>query len=126
MKTKNEIENEVLNMRHNEFALRKVSYIDGRDTFPYEIAIVKEVQCEPFTAYSLDEAKYVTRTSYTYVVAHLKWNSKEPCWEFSSVGTRYLADGDTELNKWLLNFCGKYFVDEDGNLQLVSESDFDF
>lgn len=126
MKTKNEIENEVLNMRHNEFALRKVAYIDGRDTFPYEIAIVKEVQCEPRTAYSLDEEKYVTRTYYAYVIAHLKWNSEEPYWEFDSVGTRYLEDGNIELNEWLLNFCEKYFVNEDGNLQLISESEFDF
>lgn len=126
MKTKNEIENEVLNMRHNEFALRKVAYIDGRDTFPYEIAIVKEVQCAPFTAYSLEEAKFEAHTSYTYAVAKLKWKDKEPCWEFISVGTRYLEDGNTELNEWLLDFCEKYFVNEDGNLQLISEFEFDF
>lgn len=123
MKTKNEIENRVLNMRHNEFALCKATYIDRRNTFPYEIAVVREVQCEPFTALSLDEGKYVTRTSYVYTIAHLKWNSKEPCWEFSSVGVRYLEDSDTELNKWLLDFCNKYGVNEDGELVEV-ENEF--
>lgn len=116
MKTKTEIENKILNMRHNEFALHKARYVDGRNTFPYEIVVVREVQCEPFTAYSLDEEGYVTRTNYVYSVAHLRWNSKEPCWEFSSVGVRYLADGDTELNKWLLDFCNKYAINGDGEL----------
>lgn len=125
MQTKNEIENKILNMKHNEFALRKVAYMDGRDAFPKEIAVVKEVQCEPFVAYSLKEEKYITRTSYTYVVAFLKWDSKEPCWEFGSVGTRYLEDGNTELNKWLLDFCNRYAINEDGKLVEVEiENEF--
>lgn len=103
MESKNEIENKILNAKYGKFALRKAIYLDGRDTFPYEIAVVKKV----------------SRASY--VIAYLKWNSKEPCWEFSSVGTRYLVDGTEELNEWLLSFCEDYFVDEDGNLKSVYE-----
>ena len=36
------------------------------------------------------------------VIAHFQWNSKETCWEFKSIGTRYLEYYSEGLNEWLL------------------------
>lgn len=105
------IREKVLSMRMNEFGLSKVSFFgSGKDVFPHKIHVVKWVECEPFTAYSFDKKKYVTVDKHCYVIGSLEWNDHEPCWEFSSVGTRYLEDGTEELNKWLMDFCNKYEV----------------
>ena len=42
---------------------------------------------------------------YCYVVAWIDWNEHEPCWEFSSVGTRFIdhyEDGLCEYIKKVL------------------------
>lgn len=41
---------------------------------------------------------------YCYVVAWLDWDSSEPCWEFSSVGTRFLEDYEEGLSEWIMSF----------------------
>lgn len=101
----------VLSMRLNEFGFSKVCFLGSdKDVFPNEIHIVKWEETEPIEVYSLTEKKKVTRTSFCYVIGSLEWNSKESCWEFHSIGTRYLEDGTEELNKWILDFCNKYEV----------------
>lgn len=106
----------VLSMRMNEFGLSKISFFGlDKDVFPNQIHVVKWVDCEPFNAYSIDKQKYITVTTHCYAIGKLKWNEHEPCWEFESVGTRYLEDGTEELNKWILDFCNKYEV-VDGEL----------
>lgn len=37
-----------------------------------------------------------------FVIACFYYNFKEPCWEFSSIGTRYLEYYSEGLNDWLL------------------------
>jgi hypothetical protein len=37
-----------------------------------------------------------------FVIADFWWNDREPCWEFKSVGTRYLEYYSEGLNDWLL------------------------
>lgn len=36
-----------------------------------------------------------------YVVAWIDWNDHEPCWEFSSVGTRFLDDYEDGLCEYI-------------------------
>lgn len=42
--------------------------------------------------------------SYCFVIAFIEWNKKEPCWEFRSVGTRYLEHSINGLNEWVLKY----------------------
>lgn len=51
-----------------------------------------------------------------YVVAWIDWNDREPCWEFSSVGTRFIDDYEDGLCEYikralklfeLINECDK-------------------
>lgn len=104
----------VLSMRMNEFGLQKVAnfFHPDRDLFPNKIHVVKWVNCEPTKVYSVEKKEYTTMTCYSYVIGQLMWNSHEPCWEFKSVGTRYLEVGTEELNKWLMDFCNRYEVVE--------------
>ena len=101
----------ILSMRLNEFGFSKVCFLGSdKDVFPQQIDIVKWEETEPRRVFSLNEMKYIESTSYCFVIGTLKWNEKEPCWEFESTGTRYLEYGTEELNKWLLDFCNKYEV----------------
>lgn len=116
------IREKVLSMRMNEFGFKKVSFLGSDvDVFPNKIHIVKWVTSEPFEAFSVEKGKYVSVTSYCYVIGSLEWNDHEPCWEFSSCGTRFLIDGTEELMRWIYDFTEKYEV-VDGELVETSET----
>lgn len=92
------LKDKVLSMRMNEFGFSKIINVDpNKDVFPNKIHIVKWEE------------------DWNFAIGELKWNAHEPCWEFKSIGTRYLEHGTDELNKWILDFCDKYEV-EDGEL----------
>lgn len=38
---------------------------------------------------------------YCYVVAWIDWNDHEPCWEFRSVGTRFIDDYEDGLCEYI-------------------------
>ena len=40
-----------------------------------------------------------------YVIGTFLWNDREPCFEFSSCGTRYLEDREDGLEEWLMAWC---------------------
>ena len=54
-----------------------------------------------------DVVKYYTMDGkeYCYVMGMLYWNEKEPCFEFSSCGTRYLEGREDGLEEWILAWC---------------------
>lgn len=109
------LKEKVLKMRFNKFGFSKVIYFGDldRDVFPNKIDIVKWENISPTEVIDWKTGKRKTITEYCYVIAQLEWNDHEPCWEFKSIGTRYLEDGTEELNKWILDFCNKYYVDDD-------------
>ena len=39
---------------------------------------------------------------WCYVVAWIDWNDREPCWEFSTFGTRFLEDYVDGLSEYIL------------------------
>lgn len=39
-----------------------------------------------------------------YVVAWIDWNKREPCWEFRSVGTRFIDDYEDGLCEYIKKF----------------------
>lgn len=111
------INDKVLNMRMNEFGFSRISYLcdTDRDDFPYRFHIVKYVDTEQGKFFQHNKNEYEERTYYCYAIGELEWDDKEPCWEFRSIGTRFLEDGTDDLMKWILKFCEKYIV-EDGEL----------
>lgn len=73
---------------------------------PIEYDIVKWEQCEPFEAYSLRDGKRHTYTEHCYSVGRLEWNDREPCFEFSSIGLRWLeANPPQEVVDMILKFA---------------------
>ena len=47
---------------------------------------------------------------YCYSIARLEWDSHEPCFDFKSVGLRWLEDPastDPEVREMILEFCEK-------------------
>ena len=41
---------------------------------------------------------------WCYVVAFIDWNKKEPCWEFRSVGMRFIEDYKEGLCEFIQKF----------------------
>jgi len=100
--------------RLNGYQIRDVAYF-GRtpENAPIEFDIVKWVECEPHevvyynenSSGTYDMAKRIM-TEYCYSVAFLVWNPKEPCFEFRSVGMRWLEErpGDDVIDM-IMKFC---------------------
>lgn len=83
--------------RVDDFQIRDVNYIGlpPKNT-PPQYDIVKWVQTEPRKVISWETMKEETVTEYCYSVAHLVWNRKETCFEFQSVGLRWLEANATK------------------------------
>lgn len=75
-------------MRFKSFEIRKPTYI-GRKPPDDEYDIVR----------------WADDNSYCWSIARLKWNPKEPQWEFESVGTRYLEDRESGLEEFILKYA---------------------
>ena len=83
--------------RIDGFQIRDLNYIGlpPKNTPPgYDV--VKWVQTEPRKVISFETMKEETITEYCYSVAHLVWNRKEPCFEFNSIGLRWLEANPTQ------------------------------
>lgn len=93
----------------DEFQIRDVVYIgEPPNNTPPKFGIVKWVDCEPHEAMNLKTGKNEIITRYCYTVAFLEWNPKEPCFEFKSVGLRWLRSGASEdVVKMILDFAEK-------------------
>jgi hypothetical protein len=77
-------------MRFKDFEIRPTIFLDGH-TDPKKWDVVKWVKREkPERVYDLGLGKYKMSDEYCFSVAFIEWNEKEPCWEFQSVGTRFL------------------------------------
>ena len=79
-------------MRFKQFEIRRPSFIGNPPT-------------EDYYKYNFAVVKWADDNSHCWVIGELKWNEKEPCFEFESVGTRYLRDREDGLEEWLLKWC---------------------
>lgn len=80
--------------RVDGYQIRDVCYIGlpPKDT-PQRYDIVKWVKANhPYEAYDLITGKRKKIEEYCYSIGTLEWNAKEPCFEFSSVGLRWLEE----------------------------------
>lgn len=93
----------------DEFQIRDVVYIgEPPKNTPPKFDIVKWVDCEPHEVIDLRTGKKKIQSRYCYSVAFLEWNPKEPCFEFKSVGLRWLRSGASEdVIKMILDFAEK-------------------
>lgn len=51
--------------------------------------------------------------AWCYVVAFIRWNPKEPCWVFESVGTRFIDDYENGLCEFISMFLKDKTPEED-------------
>lgn len=89
-------------MRFKDFEIRPTTYLDRRIR-PGNFDVVKWAKHEtPMEVLNLDTGKKELSDTYCFTVAHITWNPKEPCWEFKSVGTRFLEYYTEGLCEYIL------------------------
>ena len=85
-------------MKFKDFEIRPVKSLDGV-TDPNRFELVKWYDHEP---YIHGES---TSTRSCFVVAWLKWNDKEPCFELTSVGLRLVKNWADGLDQFIIKWC---------------------
>lgn len=85
-------------MQFKDFEIRPVKSLDGVID-PKRFELVKWYDHEP---YIHGES---TSTRSCFVVAWLKWNDKEPCFELVSVGLRLVKNWVDGLDKFIIKWC---------------------
>ena len=93
-------------MRFKQFEIRKPTFLGNPPT-------------EDYYEYHFDIVKWADDNSHCWSIGELEWNKREPCFEFKSVGTRYLQYREDGLEEWLLKWCElksiEYEYKEDNN-----------
>lgn len=79
-------------MRFKQFEIRKPTLIGKPPT-------------EDYYKYNFDIVKWADDNSHCWSIGFLRWDKKEPCFDFESVGTRYLEYREDGLEEWLLKWC---------------------
>ena len=51
-----------------------------------------------------DTVLEATGKPWCWVIAFIRWNEKEPCWEFESVGMRFINDYESGLCEFIQKF----------------------
>ena len=91
-------------IRYKDFEIRPTVYLDGHKE-PNKYDVVKWEKHKPREVYDLTLGRKRMSDRGCFSIAHIYWNEKEPCWEFESVGTRFLEyyeDGLCEfVREWL-------------------------
>ena len=83
--------------RVDGFQIRDVTYLgDPPQDRPIMFDIVKWAQTEPHEVMDLRTGKPKVSAEHCYSVARLVWNQREPCFEFQSIGMRWLEANPTE------------------------------
>ena len=91
-------------MKFKDFEIRPVKSLDGViDTKRFEL--VKWYDHEPTPVTNLRTGKVEKSTRSCFVVAWLKWNDKEPCFELTSVGLRLVENWADGLDKFIIKWC---------------------
>ena len=90
--------------RWNDFQFRAPSYLDGHFE-PHKFDLVKWEEHEPIEVLDWVTGEKKMSTSSCFSVAQLEWDEKDECFEFKSVGLRYLDNYVDGLNEFVLKFC---------------------
>lgn len=92
------------------FQIRDIVHIGFDSDCSYDAEkdfdIVKWVKCDPYNVIDAKTGKEKTIDQYCYSVGRLEWDEKESCFEFKSIGLRWLESNPTErVIKMTLMFC---------------------
>ena len=91
-------------MKFKDFEIRPTCFLDGH-TDQKKWDVVKWYKTDkPVKVTDAKTGKEKTQDSFCYSVAQIWWNEKEPCWEFKSVGTRFLEDYEEGLCEFILKW----------------------
>lgn len=93
--------------RWNGFQIESPTYLDGHFE-PDIYSIVKwEDNKEPMEVLDWSTGEKKMQKEYCFVIAEAEWNKKEECFEFRSVGLRYLKYRIDGLEEWIMDFLEK-------------------
>lgn len=91
-------------MRFKDFEIRPANFLDGH-TDPKLWDVVKWEKTEPREVIDGRTGQKRMSDKYCFSIAFIEWDAKEECWEFRSVGKRFLEyyeDGLCEIIlKWM-------------------------
>lgn len=89
------------------FQIRDITYLVEPKTKPIKYDVVKWVEHDPpLKTTNLETGKKETTERTCYSVATIEFNQKEPCFEFNSVGLRWLSEHpDTDVEEWIIKWC---------------------
>ena len=93
--------------RYKGFQIRDVTYLgEPPKNIPPTFDVVKWESDTPIEAVDIVDGKRKTFTEYCYSVGHLVYDPKEPCFDFESVGLRWLeAKPDEDVINWVIKWC---------------------
>ena len=91
-------------MKFKDFEIRPTCFFDGQ-TNPKRFDVVKWYKTDkPINVTDGRTGKENMKDIFCYSVAQILWNDKEHCWEFKSVGTRFLEDYEECLCEFILKW----------------------
>lgn len=94
--------------RYKGFQIRDVIYLgEPPKDIPPTFDVVKWKEYDhPIMTIDLCTGKQKESTEYCYTVGRLIYDAKEPCFDFESVGLRWLkAHPDEDVEKWIIKWC---------------------
>lgn len=95
-------------MRFGDFEIRPTAYLDGHKE-PHHFQVVKWYKTkEPIEVTDWHTGEKKMKDTFTYAVAEIYWDEKEPGWEFESYGTRFLEDYQDGLAEFILKWLEQY------------------
>ena len=91
-------------MKFKDFEIRPTCFLDGHID-PKQFDVVKWYKTDkPIKVTDGLTGEEKMKDTFCYSVAHIWSNDKEPCWEFESVGTRFLEDYEECLCEFILKW----------------------
>ena len=92
--------------KFKDFEIRDVTYLrEPPKNRPIEFDLVKWREHEPYEVTDWQSGEKKLSTKYCFSIARLWWNDHEPCFDFESVGLRYLKYREDGLEEWLMKWC---------------------
>ena len=79
-------------MRFKQFEIRKPT-------------LLREPLTEDYYKYNFDIVKWAEDNTHCWSIGFLRWNAREPCFEFESVGLRYFKHREDGLEDFILRWC---------------------
>lgn len=91
-------------MRFKDFEIRPYKSLNGL-TSQDRYELIKWYKTEsPIEVTIAETGEKKMKDTFCYVVAWITWNPKEPCWEFESVGMRFIDDYEEGLCEYIKKF----------------------